>query len=493
MNAIFRATLSIITVSLVTACVTHSDHDEASDIVGAASTSIDRAISRTPLSEPAVVRLERPPASIDHISGELDPEWFSTTYKTGATQPFGLLARNVFEGTGVVISFDADLDQHRTVSVIHDGTLRSILDEMSLASGYAYTIEGKRVFWHRLMTKTIRMEVLPGDISHQLGSLDQDEDQSDSGDVADTVILRSQDNYSETKTSLKVWEDISNVVVSIKSEEGKHFVSESAGTVTVTDYPSNVRKIVKALKEYDDLMAQQVMVKIDIINVVLEAGRSDAIDWKYIKETTSGSLEFLGPNSIPFTSFGDSPMSFKVANIGGSTNGSEVLLQALSSHRKTSLQIEPRLLAMHNQVTEYNVTTDTGYLASSQTIITDSIAETTLQGGLVTTGLTIHMLPHINREDSVVGFEIGLSISDLRSIEPKESGSAKIETPEVDKTVLKHRGRVRSGETMLVSGLKRSVAKSSGRENFDLSFAGSKVSDKEIVETLVLFTPIILE
>ena len=46
---------------------------------------------------------------------------------------------------------------------------------------------------------------------------------------------------------------------------------------------------------------------------------------------------------------------------------------------------------------------------------------------------------------------------------------------------------------MLGRGLKRSVAKSSGRENFDLSFAGSKVSDKEIVETLVLFTPIILE
>ena len=481
--------------AFLSGCTAHQFHDETAGKIDTVEVLSKSMRQHFPVYEPAFIEIERPPISLESIGNTSDPQWYGTWVKKKVVDnlPFGIAVRNAFEGYGLIVSIDHDLDQQKMISLAFTGTLREMLDEFSLASGYAYTIDDNRINWHYLMTKTFDVAAMPGVNSHSLGTGSEDTEEEGIEDQAENQVRVSSTEYSSNVAELNVWKDLSNVITALLSEDkGKFFVSETSTTITVRDYPANVRAIESVIKDFNRRMSAQVLVVAKIVNVRLNESRSDGINWTVVKNTSSSLLKFAAATATTGLSTSTVPATFSVSKTAGSLDGSNVLVSALGEQGKTSVLTAPRQLTLNNQVAELLINTDTAYLASSSSLISDTTTETTLEPGVVTEGFTLYVLPKIDLDNEQVFLQFSTSLNDLQKINTVTSGTASIQTPVLDKVRINNRVRLKSGETLLLSGFLQNTNTSKGSENFGNGALGFRESEGSRIETLVLITATIV-
>jgi type IV pilus assembly protein PilQ len=275
-------------------------------------------------------------------------------------------------------------------------------------------------------------------------------------------------------------------------------------TVVIFDYPENIEKAEKVLRQLD-VRPRQVLIEATILAARLSEDMQFGIDWNLLTGVpVNVSPTNLNANGVPVSPFpaniqgghgmGTPAQTTGFANPGGSgltvgfaAGNVQAIITALETITDTTLMANPKILAVNKQEGIVYIGRKIGYL--SQT--TQTQTSTTQAVSFLETGTRLVFRPYIG-DDGYIRMDIY----------PKDSdGSLKQNNiPDETSTELRTNVLVKDGQTIVLGGLFRDsvvTSKSQVPVLGNLPLVGSLFRGKKDTvgreEVIIILTPHIVE
>lgn len=467
------------------------------------------------------------------ISLSREPSWLHNHLVIRGDQlPFSYYSRTVANGSAslVLTKYQTGLDQSIPVSMSYSGSIKGALDMLASKTGYAYSVHGNAIYWQAFITKTFDIAFMPGGTDYLMGKASSGGTSGGapggsggggggSGQTQNFTTSDSSDSeYSSLSGKLSIWTDLQASIKQMLSPDGNVTVSQSTTTVTVRDRPSNIQLVGQYIKNLNQNLSRQVLVKVQILELDLEHDYNFGIDWQLIAKAFHNSPFVINGNyGTPITisnvfstqsGIGSNPAPL-YPQLGTQSQSTSVipswtiLFNALSQQGKASVVTEPRVVCLNNQVSVIRIVQSQGYVASIQNTSTggggtSTAAQNTVTSqitpGTVITGLTLYLLPKILGKQ--IYMQVNADISVNQGIQNFTAGSGSnastIQLPKITEKHFNQRSVIHSGDTLILSGF-RQVGNTANANQFLQSQAlGGKGSQETNTETIILITPILL-
>jgi len=500
--------LSVVLAIALTACSTPQLYHKAEGNINDTEQRI--AETQMPGKFPVVQRATRAP-SIDNtfITPQVMPAWGQTPININARNlPLQYVVDKVLAKTGVVVDYQTSVDQARPISLTYSGTIKGALDRIAAATNYSYAIENNTLTWANFVTKTFDISFMPGVSQYQMGkgSSGSGSLQSGSGDTFGFSDQSSQ--YSNLQGSLSIWNDLSQTLNGLRSNEGKVFVSQATTSVTVTDHPQNIRTIANYLKGLNKDLSRQVALDVQVLQVNLKDAYEYGINWDMVRAFTVGGSQFGisggladSINLEPLNGQGDSGFIMKGAADSKGNFLNSVLIKALSQQGKVSVITQPRTVTLNNQVAELSINTQQSYLRQvsvTQGTVATGGNTTAVTPGVVSTGFNLYILPKI--QGGRVYLQVSSTLANLTNMQERKfgdkavaGGEFSIQLPAVDEKRFNQKTLVPSSATLVVAGFKQLHNTANKQQLFGQQALGGHGAASENSEIILLITPTIME
>ncbi|MEM1244299.1 MAG: hypothetical protein AAGG80_05700 [Pseudomonadota bacterium] len=424
----------------------------------------------------------------------------------GKNLPFSFYMARILNGTGMDVSYQNNRLANKTISMNYSGRIKGALDYLAAKTGYAYTANGHDLIWSDMITQTFDISFMPGNSTYLVGGQGTRAQNNSNSNVSYFGELGNSGNeYSNLSGNLSLWADLNKTLEELKSKDGKVIVSEATTTVTVYDHPANVAMMAKFLKHLNKELSRQVALQVQVVEVELNKNFNYGIDWNLayremnIQFGVQGSLsqpvavQPLGNNPSTSTAAG---FIINAVNEASKWNGTNILINALKQQGKVSVETEPRVVTLNNQVAEIGINRLQGYLKEVTNTVTGGVgqfSQETLTPGIVKTGFSLYLLPKI--EGHRVYLQISSSLSRLETIQTIRSSSEAtantIQVPTVNDKLFNQRSLVNSGATLVIAGFKQ-LSHTANKISF-FGVQTSEGAEKRNIETILLITPTIIE
>lgn len=501
-NLFLQFALALVLAVGLTSCASSELYEQTQTNVFATEANIDTAKKDQMAPLPAVI--SKPEAYVDTtpVSLKRPPAWLNKKISVhGDDLPFGFYVAKIMDGTGVSIHYQSGLDERKLVSMSYRGTVKGALSELQSKSGYAFEAHKNNLTWRSLVTKTFNISFMPGTADYLIGRKAQSTTtQSISGGSGGTTIQQvsaqsTDDEYSNLTGQPSLWKDVTDTINGLLSADGKAVVSEATTSVTVTDHLENVRGVEGYLKDLNENLSRQVLLKVVVLDITLNNDFSYGINWDLIRSQWGKIFNFTGDFSNVAT-LNNTTFSTIGVMIPETSNkrmaGSDLMIEALNEQGQVSVVTRPEVVTLNNQVAEISITNQTAYLAAVSTTQSLSNASTSLTPGIVTDGFSMYVLPKI--QDKKIYLQITSSLSALTGISEFTSGTdgLSIQTPSLAEKFFNQRTLIQSGETLVLAGFKQVRNQANSATNFDMEALGGKGSGQQNVETIILITPLVM-
>ncbi|ACT52136.1 PilN family type IVB pilus formation outer membrane protein [Methylovorus glucosotrophus] len=402
----------------------------------------------------------------------------------------------------------------QTFSMVYSGNLAGFLNVAAARYG-AYWEEDdgrKSIRFFRTATKTFRLNALPGDttltakISNQSGSQGGSSGTSSSGSTSSTGTTASASSQESgvSFSNLSVWKSVEEAVKAMLSNSGKVVVTAATGTITVSDNPQVLAQVERYVQQQNMAMGRQVVVNVHVYSVSLSNSDSYGINWNAVYNSLSGNFGFTLSNAFaPET--GSTNLALKILATAGSASnselkafaGSQVMFDALSKQGRVSQITSSSITTLNNQPAPIQVGRQRTYLASSSTTIgtVGSPSVTTLQPGLINTGFSMNLVPHILDSKELL-LQYAVDLSSLIGITTVTSGTSSIQTPEIETRNFLQRVKLNSGDTLVVTGFEQTQDEANMQgigDASNVSLGGGLTGNKGRNVLVVLIQPVIIE
>ncbi|MGB6976786.1 MAG: hypothetical protein WBE18_04955 [Gammaproteobacteria bacterium] len=442
-----------------------------------------------------------------------DPQsaWLGKKINVQAQElPLDFVLSRILRNTGANVNFQTGMNSTIPINFSYRGTIKGALDRIASMNNIAYRIKGKQIYWEEFVTRTYDVSFMPGTSSYSVGKTSSGSSGSSGSTAASGTVVNSQlgsDEYSNLQGQLSVWKDLTAALHELKSPQGKVVVSESTTTITVYDRPSNVAAITNFINQLNRSLSRQVMLQVQVLDITLNKNFELGIDWNaaqhYLNTTFNEKASLATATNVSgVITNGSSTTALATLGIG-STNFNS-LITALGQQGRVSIVTQPRVVTMNNQVAEVLITRDTAYLQSVSTTITGTsgTATTSLTPGVVTDGLTLHLLPKI--QGTKVYLEISVALVNLASLNTiNNKGVAantpdntadfeQIQIPTLTQKQFNQRTVISSGSTLVITGFQQISNQNSRAQFFGIQLLGGRGAEKQTTQTIVLITPTIL-
>jgi len=368
--------------------------------------------------------------------------------------------------------FTHQIKQSSKMPMNYEGSLKGLLDTVASYYGAFWKWEEGKVDFYRLKTETYDLVSSPGEtsatntLSNQGKSGGKTNSEGSSGSGSRRVEGSQKAKY---KYKFNIWKQTLSNVKSMLSGGGKVVTSPSSGTITVTDTPQIHKEVSEYVQQINSRLSRQVAISTKVYSFTISdaASYSASIDavFKDMNEQLSASLEGASPlemlggsGLLSAAVFDKEPGDANYDRKTHQWGGSEAVIQALNKMGDVKLVTSGSGIAMNNQPLPIQVVNRQGYLAESTTTQTAESTQTTLQSGTITTGFSLSATPHILRNNEVV-LQYNVSLSELNNLKTIESGSSKIQTPEVSSRNFMQQVRMDTGETLFLGGFARKNSK----------------------------------
>lgn len=487
---------------------------------------------------PSLVVKQGPYVDTTPISLEREPSWLhNLIVLRGDSLPFSYYSRTIATGAGahILTKFQQGLDPTVAVTLNYSGSVKGALDLLASKTNFVYKIRNNRIYWQAFVTKTFDVAFMPGGTDYFMGSAKGGSDAnsitggSNNASAANyTTSDASDSEYSNLKGTLSLWKDLRVTLEQLRSPEGKFVVSESTSSITVRDKPSNVELVEQFIRNLNNNLSKQVLVKVQVLEVALESDFLFGIDWGIIARAFNKSPFVINANyGTPITisnsllpstnTTGKTGTAYEgalppglppIPNPGSPLPSYTILVNALKQQGRTSVVSEPRVICLNNQVSVVRVVQSRGYVASIQNT---SLAGSTSSGtnnnnnlgtvtsqvtpGNVVTGLTLYILPKVLKSN--IYLQINADISTLENLAtfPSTASTSNVTQIQLPQVAIKHfnqRSMIKSGDTLILSGF-RQVGNAANTQQFMATQAlGGRGSQQQSRETIILITPIVL-
>ncbi|ELC7282187.1 pilus (MSHA type) biogenesis protein MshL [Aeromonas veronii] len=285
----------------------------------------------------------------------------------------------------------------------------------------------------------------------------------------------------ETDTNSDYWTDLRDSLQTlIGTGDGRAVItSPQAGLVTIRAYPKELKAVREFLNQSDSHLKRQVVLEARIIEVALNEGYEQGVDWSGLSASWDGGKGITGGGSLANTQLPTTPNQIFTALGGGagfkvSDGNFNVAVNLLKTQGDVNTLSSPRVTATNNQKAVIKVGTDEYFVtnASTTTVSTTSGDRTTPNVELTPffSGISLDVTPQIDEEGKV-----------LLHIHPSV-----IDTEEQTKTI-----KVTNSDTLVLPLAKSSIRESDTvvqANNGDIIVIGGlmKTDKQEIVSKVPL-------
>ncbi|MCH9743800.1 MAG: hypothetical protein K0U29_02605, partial [Gammaproteobacteria bacterium] len=330
------------------------------------------------------------PVSLSH-----PPAWLEKSITLQANQiPFSILMTRLLRNSNAGVSYDDSVDAQQLVSMNYSGTVEGALDRLAAQTHYHYSLGADQVSWSGFETRIFNISFMPGTSNYLVGQAQNNNQNSSNGYGQNSTPNHLDDQqYSNMQGQLSVWNDIRSTLNQMKSKQGEIFVSESTSSVTVKDRPSNINTMARYIAQLNQTLAQQVLVRVQVLEVDLNKDFNYGIDWNVVAHDLSTTFKFTGnlgsgTNLVATNLISNSATSTRGGVQIGNSGGSNALLGALDQQGKVRVVTKPEVVTMNDQIASIRITQDTGYIQSVSSSMTDNYVSTSITPGTVTDGFT---------------------------------------------------------------------------------------------------------
>lgn len=291
-----------------------------------------------------------------------------------------------------------------------------------------------------------------------------------------------------------ITKDIGNSVQSMLTPGvGRMSMSSSTGTMTVTDTPEVLARVGDFLNGENSNITKQVLLNVKVLSVTLTDKDDLGIDWNLVYTAVNGKWG-VGWKNVTQADAAAVQGSVSILDTSSQWAGSNLLVKALAQQGRVSTITSPSVTTLNLQPVPVQVARQTSYLASIQTTTTADVGSTTsLTPGTVTSGFNMNLLPYVMPGKELL-LRYSINLSSLKQIRQVSSGDNTIEIPEVDNRIFSQMVKLRSGETLVLSGFEQSVDNGSkagvgSASNWLMGGSLKRDNTKDVI--VVLITPIV--
>lgn len=308
---------------------------------------------------------------------------------------------------------------------------------------------------------------------------------NNSGSNSSTSSNSSGDNNNgtriETDTNSDYWTDLRDSLQTlIGTGDGRAVItSPQAGLVTIRAYPKELKAVREFLTQSESHLKRQVVLEARIIEVALNEGYEQGVDWSGLSASWDGNKGITGGKSLANTQLPSTPNQIFTALGGGagftiSDGNFNVAVNLLKTQGDVNTLSSPRVTATNNQKAVIKVGTDEYYVTNASTTITTTSTGTDKTPNVELTpffsGIALDVTPQIDEEGKV-----------LLHIHPSV-----IDTEEQTKTI-----KVTNSDTLVLPLAKSSIRESDTvvqANNGDIIVIGGlmKTDKQEIVSKVPL-------
>ncbi|MFM5740507.1 pilus (MSHA type) biogenesis protein MshL [Aeromonas veronii] len=217
----------------------------------------------------------------------------------------------------------------------------------------------------------------------------------------------------ETDTNSDYWTDLRDSLQTlIGTGDGRAVItSPQAGLVTIRAYPKELKAVREFLNQSDSHLKRQVVLEARIIEVALNEGYEQGVDWSGLSASWDGNKGITGGGSLANTQLPTTPNQIFTALGGGagfkvSDGNFNVAVNLLKTQGDVNTLSSPRVTATNNQKAVIKVGTDEYFVtnASTTTVSTTSGDRTTPNVELTPffSGISLDVTPQIDEEGKVL-------------------------------------------------------------------------------------------
>ena len=371
------------------------------------------------------------------------------------------------------------------------GPLRGLLDMAASRYGVAWRYAKGEIQFYAYDTKTFNIRAVPG--SSAIAATVSSSGQGSGGSGQGGSGPGGTNNQSTSVTSdLSVWTAINEAVTAMLSSKGKVVTSPATGTLTVTDTPEVLKRVENYLDAQNAMLSKQVMITVQVLQVQRNDTEDYSIQWDVIYQDL---FRRYGLKNTMAAAQGASSLSLGIISANSKWNGTTAIVNALSEQGTVNLETTASVIALNNQPAPIQTGKSFTYVASSSTTVTPDVGATTeITPGSVNSGFAMHVLPSI-QSDGTLFLQFSAELSTLRELRQISSGNTLIEAPDVDVKSFLQRVRMRSGETLILSGFEQTDGnvEYSGVGHAKLPlFGGGWKAGRNKDSLVILVTPIIV-
>ena len=420
----------------------------------------------------------------------------------------GQIAGRIADALGIAVDVDPSVGTApagaqgsaaatRTMRVDYVGSLRGLLGEVSSSLGVYWRINSAgAVEFFSTQTRAFAIDALNWTTENEsrIASASSSSGGSSAGSSTSTGAITTK-----AVSGSDTWKSIQATATQVAGAGAQVVADPSTGMLVVTAAPPQLARVASWVAQLNRNLNEQVALDVQVYSVELK--REDALGFNPTVMFNNAASRYgltLSGAPTPTIASGLSPFSFG-ANIltpttpgGHGFGGSTAVLQALSQLGRTSLLISRPAVTVNGQPTTIQQALQTGYLESSMTTpsTTPGVAPTTtLTPGTITTGFTLLTVPRIHGNRIILG--LSMSLSPPPKLTSFSSNGSQIQLPTVSPTTAQEVAVLRSGQSLMLTGLQQTADQSTdtgvGNPGFKL-FGGGNDSQRNHSMLVVVVT-----
>lgn len=391
-------------------------------------------------------------------------------------------------------------ESQKITGIRWEGKLDGLLDVVAASLGLSWKYSNGEINLYYLDSRTFYIYAIPSE-TEMKSVVQSGVDAGLKGDSQGGGGSGEGKSSQTTSISLKssMVQDIGKSIESMLTPGfGRLSASSATGTITVTDTPEVLNRIQHYIDAENRSITKQVLLNVKVISVTLNDDNQFDINWNLIYQTKSVAAGLKGASSS--IKVGDG-FNTTVNILDGNFNTSTLLLDALATQGEVSLITSPSVTTLNLQPVPVQVATETSYLARVESnnnavgTVGGVNQSSSLIPGTVTSGFNMNLLPFVMPNNQLL-LQYSINLSELKDIKTVESGNNQIQTPEIDNRIFSQKVKLRSGQTLVLSGFEQMKTKSNrkgtGMASNWLLGGGVKAENKRSI-IVIMITPVVME
>lgn len=360
----------------------------------------------------------------------------------------------------------------RLLNISYEGSLRGLLDNVAIASGYGWDFDAKTntVVFSRLSVRTFTILGAPGkrEYKDNITNKSRETTRSSIGGSNVNATVATSDTSSQTAQAnttdykFDIWADTEKAVKALLSPEGSVVGNQAAGTMTVRDRAENVRQVSNYIAEINKRLSRQVALTVHVWALEVTDENEAGLDFQVLfandnVSIVAGSLASLG-----------SPSSASATIVSGKLKNSTGVLKALKEWGNATQVTSGGGLILSNQPVPIQAIKRIAYLAGSSSSQSDYGQTTEITPGEVTTGFAMTIIPHILDRRRVL-LQYSINLSSLDELTEFSTSDLTVQLPKTSTRAFSQRSTMQMGQTLVLAGFQdqsQKLANSLGLLNF---------------------------